>query len=328
MFSATDAAPWAVDLSRPEYLLTFYFLVLATLALIAGLLRSVITRNEVGSRYRSAIVARMSIVGVASVSYVFLIVNFALTYRLRGDTYVAGPNSVLTLAPRYMEWSVSVPLLCLELLAVTTLAGVVARRTQLLTMLLSFLMIFSGYLGLFVLDGVGDRVARLLVFGLIAAVFWVAVNVLLVRAVRRSYASLTDESAALLRGATTLLLSGWVVYPLIYLLQVLFVGSTWTTIAQVALCIADVIVKIGFGEIIHRIAKLRTAEDVRAGDDIHPESIWISSVKQSDAGVAREVYLAAGAEVHPTRSRPPIATAIPTAIHPDDEFVSGSDHDA
>jgi bacteriorhodopsin len=328
VFSATDVVPWAVDLSRSEYLLTFYFLVIATLALIAGLLRSVITRNEVGSRYRSAIVARMSIVGVASVSYVFLIVNFALGYHLRSGTYVAGPNSVLTMAPRYMEWSVSVPLLCLELLAVTTLAGVAARRTQLLTMLLSFLMIFSGYLGIFVFDGVGDRVTRLLIFGLVAAVFWVVVNVLLVRAVRRSYASLTDESAALLRGATTLLLSGWVVYPLIYLLEVFFVGSIWTTIAQVALCIADVVVKIGFGEIIHRIAKLRTAEDVRAGDDIHPESIWISSVKQSDAGVAREVYLAAGSEVHPTRSRPPISTAIPTPIHPDDEFTGGSDHDA
>lgn len=327
MFRAIDVAPLAGDLSRPEYLLTLYFLVVAGLALLAGLLRSIITRNEVGSRYRSAIVARMSIVSVASVAYLFLIVQFLLVYHLHGDTYVAGHNAVLTLAPRYMEWSVSVPLLCLELLAVTTLAGTAARRTQFAAMLSSFLMIFSGYLGLFVLDGVGDRVTRLLLFGVIAAVFWVLVNVLLVRAVRRSYTSLTSESATLLRGALTLLLSGWFVYPIIYLLEVFFVGSLWTTVAQVALCIADVIIKVGFGEIIHRIAKLRTAEDVRAGDDVHPEAIWISSVKQSDAGVAREVYLAAGAEVHPTRSRPPISTAIPSPIHSDD-FSSSSDHDA
>jgi hypothetical protein len=86
---------------------------------------------------------------------------------------------------------------------------------------------------------------------------------------------------------------------------------------QIALCTTDVVVKIGFGGLIHRVAMLRTAEDVRAGVDVHPESIWISSVKQSDAGAAREVYLADGAAIHPRRGRPPSGAAIAAAA--DDE---------
>ena len=41
----------------------------------------------------------------------------------------------------------------------------------------------------------------------------------------------------------------------------------------VILALADVVVKLGLAGLIHRVAKLRTAENVRAGVDIHHESI-------------------------------------------------------
>ncbi|MEB0303469.1 hypothetical protein, partial [Mucilaginibacter sp. 5C4] len=81
----------------------------------------------------------------------------------------------------------------------------------------------------------------------------------------------------------------------------------------IMLTVADIVAKIWFGGVLHRVAKLRTAEDVRAGRDVHPEAIWISSVKQSDAGKPREVYLAAGAAVHVRRPQPPTSTAAPTS---------------
>ncbi|MDF2442770.1 MAG: hypothetical protein JWR01_973, partial [Subtercola sp.] len=80
------------------------------------------------------------------------------------------------------------------------------------------------------------------------------------------------------------------------------------------------IIKLGFSTLTHRVAKLRTAEDVRAGDDVHPESIWISSVKQSDAGVPREVYLADGASVHDRRAKPPMAAAVASEPPKDEIF--------
>jgi hypothetical protein len=56
---------------------------------------------------------------------------------------------------------------------------------------------------------------------------------------------------------------------------------------------------------------------VRAGDDVHPEAIWISSVKQSDAGLPREVYLADEALVHRRRTKPPLSEAVPMTAYID-----------
>jgi bacteriorhodopsin len=147
-------------------------------------------------------------------------------------------------------------------------------------------------------------------------VFWIATTAVLIRAVRFSYASLTGEGALILRNATVILLGGWFIYPVVYLLGILGTGGEWTTAIQITLTVADILVKLAFSGLIHRIAKLRTAEDVRKGLDVHPEAIWISSVKQSDAGVAREVYLADDAVVHRRREKPPEASAV--AASPED----------
>lgn len=309
MFTTTFIAPWSYDLSPAQYLLTLYFLVVAALAFFAAFLRSVVTRNEVGSRFRTVVVARLGITALATVTYAILVLAFLASYTLHGELYVANANSVMTMAPRFMEWSVCVPLLTLELLAVTTLTGDGARRAQYCAAGGAFLMIFCGFLGLFVFSP-GSSLPATLVFGIISAGFWMAVTVVLVRAVRQSLGTLTAESAALLSRAARVLLTGWAIYPIVYLIEVLFHGSGWATVVQVVLCAADLTVKLGFGTIIHRVAKLRTAEDVRAGDDIHPEAIWISSIKQSDAGMAREVFLAAGSQIHPHRARPPISSAV------------------
>ncbi len=323
MMIAASTAPWNATLSQPQYLLSLYFLVIAGLALFAGFLRTWTTRNEVGSRYRSAVVARLSVMIVASLSYFFIVVEFLRGYDVTGEGHRPNTEAILAFAPRYMDWSITVPLLTVELLAVCTIMGAAARRTQWLAGGGAFLMIFTGFLGAFVIGG-GEDTTQLVLWGSISCVFWIFTTIVLIRSVQASTAHLTAESASLLRQAATLLLGGWAVYPLIFLIQIFAFGGGWTTTMQIALCVTDVMVKIGFGSLIHRVAKLRTAEDVRAGDDVHPESIWISSVKQSDAGAAREVYLAEGAMIHPRRGRPPSAGAVAAAGTAEDD-LSGLD---
>jgi bacteriorhodopsin len=319
------SAPWTATLTPSEYLLTTYFLVVATLALFAGFLRAWTTQHEVGSRYRPAIVARLAVTGVATAAYLLLLISFFFGYDKTAAGYVPNSGSVMLFAVRYMDWSVTVPLLAVELVAVCAVSGIVARRTTYLAGAAAFAMIFTGFLGATILAPAADgteNVGVLLLWGGISAVFWILTNVLLIGCVRRSLSTLTPESARLLSTATIVLLSGWVVYPLIYLLQVFGSGGGWTTAIQIALCTADVAVKIGFGTLIHRVAKLRTAEDVRAGDDVHPESIWISSVKQSDAGIPREVHLAAGAEIHERRPKPPMGSAVAADRDPTPDLYS------
>jgi bacteriorhodopsin len=97
------------------------------------------------------------------------------------------------------------------------------------------------------------------------------------------------EAAVSLRNATIVLLSSFGIYPLVYAIPVFAdVTSTWLTTIQLAYSAADVVAKVGFGVLVHKVAKLRTAEDVARGTESHPEDVWVSNVKHSD-GVLPEL---------------------------------------
>jgi hypothetical protein len=61
-------------------------------------------------------------------------------------------------------------------------------------------------------------------------------------------------------------------------------GGQWTTAEQLALCAADVAAKVGYGTLLARVARIRSAADVQAGLDTHPESIWLDQ-RALSAGV-------------------------------------------
>jgi bacteriorhodopsin len=306
--NASIVAPWTSTLTESQYMLTHYFLFIAAFALFAGFVRTWTTRGEVGARYRVAVAARLSLMGVAFISYAYLLINFRLGYDLTSAGYVPNDLAINAMATRYMDWSLTVPLLTIELLAVCTVVGAAARRVRIWAVAGAFMMIFTGYLGAVVIGG-GTSLVALVVWGSISCVFWIATMIILIREVRRSLPDLTVEAAALLRSATFVLLGGWFIYPVMFVVPLLGSGGAWTTAMQVGFSMADILVKVVFCGLVHRIAKLRTAEDVRAGLDIHPEAIWISSVKQSDAGLPREVFLADATTVHERRPQPPSSAA-------------------
>ena len=312
----TSIAPWTETLSQQQYLITVYFLGIAALAMLAGFLRTWITLGEVGPRYRTAAIARVGILGIAFISYLYMLAQMSLGYDVAASdgsaVYVPNSDAINVMLGRYVEWSISVPLLTVELLAVCTLIGEIARRTRIVAVVTAAAMIFAGFLGAIVFND-GVDAAPIVLWGLVSCVFWILTNVVLIGAVRRSIRDLTPEASHLLRRATIFLLVGWAVYPVAYAIPIFFDGGAWATTMQVILTLADVIVKLGFAGLIHRVAKLRTAEDVRAGVDIHHESIWISSEKQSDAGQSSEVFLAEGAAVHGRRSQAATSAAVAAA---------------
>lgn len=274
--------PWTVPLSEAQYSLVYYALVVAGLALFAHALRTLTTRSEIGPRYRPAVIASLVLTSVAFVSYVTLVLAFEFGYDRSGDSYVPNEGAFSSFAPRYMDWTVTVPLLCVELLAVTALAGAARSRARAVAMGASFLMILLGYLGGVVVGG-GESAGALLGFGAASTVFFVVVAVVLVRAVRASLGELSPEARRALVLAIVLLLGSWVVYPLVYLVQVFGDGGTVPTVMQVAFSAADIVAKVAFGEAIHKVAKVRSADDVNSGEDVHPESTWLDSVKRASA---------------------------------------------
>ncbi|MCU1481464.1 MAG: Bacteriorhodopsin [Subtercola sp.] len=59
------SVPWAATLNQAEHQLAFYFLIVAALAFLAGVIRTWVTQSEVGSRYRTAVTARLGMLAVA-----------------------------------------------------------------------------------------------------------------------------------------------------------------------------------------------------------------------------------------------------------------------
>ncbi|WP_336026517.1 bacteriorhodopsin [Geodermatophilus sp. FMUSA9-8] len=265
------------------YDLVFYSIVAAGFALFAYFVYSWNSKSEVGVRYRPAVLAGLCIAGVASLSYLVLAIKWDTGYDLVGGVYEPNAEARATLYPRYIDWTVTVPLLTAELLAVCSLAGAKARSLRFSTMTAAFLMILTGFLGSQVLAQ-GRDVTALVVWGLISTAFYAYLYVALIGAVRSSTSSMSVEAGRSLRNATLVLLGTFGVYPLVYAVPV-FVDVTpaWLAGMQVSYSAADVLAKVGFGVLIHKVAKLRTAEDVAAGVDTHPESVWVSSVHQSEA---------------------------------------------
>ena len=286
-------APWEDTLSSGEHSLVFYSLVIAGLALVAYFFKAWTSRNEVGVRYRGAVLASLCITGIAFLSYLVLVIKFDLGYD-PGDNgdWVPNSDAIWSWAPRYMDWSITVPLLVVELIAVSALTGALARRVRFIGIALAFGMIFTGYLGGVVI-GDGKSLTVLWTWGIISGVFMVALYVLILYTVLKTLPSLLPEAAASYRNSMILLLVVWFAYPIAFGFQGYADGGARTTFMQVLLSFADIAAKVGFGVLIHKVAKLRTAQDVAGGADQHPEAIWVSSVKYSDAVLPPEISAAA-----------------------------------
>ena len=268
-------------LSPMQHDLIMYAIVVAGLALFASFVHSWNSHSEVSSRYRTAIFASMCITGVAAISYFVIFTLFRTGYVFDGGQYAPTPDSLLTLAPRYMDWSVTVPLLTVELLAVTTLTGRKLSALRATTIPAAFLMIITGYFGSQAFSSGGNSFWLWLWFA-ISCVFFVYLYVALIPPVLASLKALPAEAGRALGLATTVLLVTFLVYPVVYLIPIFFAGAWWTTSMQLAYSAADVVAKVGFGMLIHKVAKLRTAADVADADDTHPEPVWVNSVHYSD----------------------------------------------
>jgi len=315
--------PWIATLSESQYLLVSFFLSAAGLALFSAFIRAWLTRNEVGPRYRTTAISRLGAVGIAFLNYAGMVAQSRLGYDLVDGEYVPNGAAIDAFALHYLGWSVAVPLVGVALVAVCALVGAGSRLTTFLVCITTFLAVLSAYIGAFAIDNVNNpEIVQL--WGLVSLVFFFAANAIVIWAVLQSKKSLTTAAYRLLRQALILLIATWSIYPIVYFLQICTTGGGWATGIQVVYCLTDVAVLVIVGELIHRVAKLRTAEDVRAGIDVHPEAIWISSIKMSDAGRPAEVYLDQSAIVHDRRPKPPIASAVATdadeyGAEPEDE---------
>jgi bacteriorhodopsin len=172
------------------------------------------------------------------------------------DYYMAtGENPT---ALRYIDWTLTVPLMCVEFYLLTKAAG---AKINLLWKLIgaSVLMLVAGYIGE-AFNPEGGSTSHSVMWGVISALGYIYI---LYTAWAGEVAKLADASgdAVVKKGVRTLawfVLVGWAIYPIGYMCMPggwLNTGLGWES-GNVDLFynIADAINKIGFGLVVYTIA--------------------------------------------------------------------------
>jgi bacteriorhodopsin len=207
-------------------------------------------RSEVDKKWKISLLVSGLITGIAAVHYFYM-----------RDYYMAtGENPT---ALRYIDWTLTVPLMCVEFYLLTKAAG--AKMSLLWKLIIaSVWMLVAGYIGE-AFNPEGGSASHSVLWGVISTLGYIYI---LYTAWFGEVANLAKSSnnATVERGVRTLawfVLVGWAIYPIGYMCMPggwLNTGLGWeSTNVDLFYNIADAINKIGFGLVVYYIATTETA---------------------------------------------------------------------
>lgn len=251
------------ELTAGEFSLVYNMLSLAIAAMIGSFAFFVMARQQLSPKYRPAMIMSSLVVGIAGYHYWRIFNSWEAAYHLsEAGTYVAS-GEPFNDAYRYVDWLLTVPLLCAELVAVLALAK--AKRSSMMWRLIiaSALMIGLGYPGELEMDTTTRAIwgtLSTIPFCYILYVLWVELS--------KATESSSNEVKTLLRNTKLLLLATWGFYPIAYMMPMAGVsGATALVSLQVGYSIADIAAKCGYGFMIYNIARAKmAAEEAVAGN--------------------------------------------------------------
>lgn len=251
-----------VELSLAQYSLVSNVLSLAVAAMMASFVFFVLSRQELTAPYRPAMVMSALVVFIAGYHYLRIFSSWHDAYGLVDGVYRA-TGVPFNDAYRYVDWILTVPLLCAELVAVMNFKP--AQRGSLMARLVvaAALMIGLGYPGE-IATGTSTRV----IWGLLSTLPFLYILYVLWSELSKAAKTESPEVQVLLRNTRLLLLGTWGFYPIAYLMPLIGVsGATATVALQTGYSIADIAAKCGYGVMIYAIARAKMGVAREASPD-------------------------------------------------------------
>ncbi len=213
------------------------------MAMLAASVFFFFERSQVSDKWKTSLLVSGLITGIAAVHY----------YYMRDYYAITGTNPT---ALRYIDWTLTVPLMCVEFYLLTKPAG--AKISLLWKLILaSTFMLVTGYIGEAFTDG---STSHSVLYGVLSTLGYLYI---LYTAWFGEVKQLADKSGnpTVVKGIRTLawfVLVGWAIYPVGYMCMEggwLNVGFGWSSInVDLFYNIADAINKIGFGLVVYSIA--------------------------------------------------------------------------
>ena len=198
--------------------------------------------KSVAKQYQNGVAVSAVVVGIAGYHY----------FRM----WSGWAEGTVNEGYRYADWLITVPLLVIELLIVL---GVTAdRRKKLMTSLVpaTVLMIGLGYPG----ETSANETTKW-TFWVLSMIPFLYILFTLSGELKAAKARETGAVSTSINNATKILLVTWLVYPISYLIPVVFTVSDGAEAGrQVAYTIADITAKALYGLMILNIAKARSGD--------------------------------------------------------------------
>ncbi len=253
----------AIQLSVSQFDVVSNVMSLAIAAMLGSFVFFVLSRQQLSAVYRPAMVMSALVVVIAGYHYVRIFDSWHAAFQLVDGVYKPTGKSFND-AYRYVDWFLTVPLLCGELIAVLNLKKGVRGPLMAKLMIAAFLMIGLGYPG-----EVASENSTRVVWGLLSTVPFLYILYVLWSELSKAVGTKDGEVSVLLRNTRLLLIGTWGFYPIAYLLPLLGVsGATALSGLQVGYSIADITAKCGYGFMIYALARAKmeaAGETVESG---------------------------------------------------------------
>lgn len=268
-----NAENLVTEISPMTYDIVSHTLTVGFSVMVAALFFFVLTARTVAPRFRLS-----SVLSVVVMVSAFLILYFQaeswqqrFVYDTASGMYViADGSNAFSNGFRYLNWLIDVPMLLFQILFIVDITR--ERRASLRNQFWfsGSMMIITGYIGQFYEAQASGIDSPFYIFFIISSLFFLHVLYLIYRVIQEGKAGMSPQAASLFGTIWPLFLISWFLYPIGYLMPVLFnsegvleVGTiTEFGIAgrAVVYTVADVASKVVYGVILATVAVIRSKD--------------------------------------------------------------------
>lgn len=233
-------------------------LTLGYAAMAAGLVYFLATLARVSPRYRLSTVLAAVVMTSAFLELFQLFQDWESAFTFTGGVWQSS-NDAFSNGFRYMNWSIDVPMLLLQLVIVLGLsrARAVSAGTQFV--IGGLLMIYTGYIGQFY--ETSDNLTWFWVWFVISSVFYLYILFVLWRVISGSLNRLPENAAGIMKIIPWYILIIWSLYPIAYVIPAIWPMAWGAVTRQIIFTIADITSKVIYGALISRVATYRSAAE-------------------------------------------------------------------
>ena len=244
------------QLSNGQYMLVYNVLSFTIAAMFAAFVFLIGARNQVGEKYRPALLVSSIVVAIACYHYFRIFNSWEGAFTLVNGSYNPS-GKPFNDAYRYVDWLLTVPLLLVELIAVLALPkskneGLIGKLA-----IAAFLMIALGYPG----EISTDTVTRA-IWGALSTVPFVYILWILWGKLGTVIPSQPPYVQVLMKNIRLLLLLTWGFYPITYMFPMFGISAESSLVGvQIGYAVADVLAKAFYGVMIYWIARAKSEAD-------------------------------------------------------------------